>query len=249
MMKYILAVIRLAIFPVISFGLYGAWLAGSFFIPNKLYWRQLIFRLWSRAFARLMGMKIEVVGTPPKPPFFLVANHLSYTDIPLLRAVAEGVFVAKGEIEGWPLAGKIVGDMGNVFVNRQNRRDIPRAGRKILERLNDGEGVIVFPEGTSTKGEEILKFNSSFLEFAAEIDLPVHYAAITYRTPDNNPPANTISWWEPSDTLVGHLWRVFQIPEFTAVVTFGDEPVQDANRKELARRLWEKVNERFIPVL
>lgn len=194
-------------------------------------------------------MKIEIIGAPPKPPFFLVSNHLGYTDIPLLRAVTEGVFVAKGEIEGWLLGGRIVGDMGNIFVNRQNRRSIPRAGKKILERLDEGEGVIVFPEGTSTKGEEILKFNSSFLEFAAQTDLPVHYVSITYQTPNNNPPANTICWWLPEETLIGHMWKLFQIREFTAVVTFGEETVQSPNRKELSRKLWEKVNEKFIPVL
>lgn len=247
-MKYVRAIIRLIAFPVATFGFYGIWLAGSFFIPNKLYWRQLIFRGWARTFARILGMKIEVIGQPPKPPFFLVANHLSYVDIPLLRAVAEGVFVAKGEIEGWFLGKRIVGDMGNVFVNRQNKRDIPRAGSLILERLNEGEGVMVFPEGTSSKGETVLKFNSSFLEFAAQTDLPVHYAAITYRMPAGTPPDFSVSWWHPDDTLIGHMWRLFQIPEFEAIVTFGEAPVQNPNRKELARELWEKVQERFIPV-
>lgn len=247
-MNYLLATVRLIAFLAATFGAYGAWLLGSFFIPNGLYWRQLIFRLWSRAFVRIMGMKIEVRGTPPKPPFFLVSNHLSYTDIPLLRAVAEGVFVAKGEIQGWFLGDRIVGDMGNVFVNRQKRRDIPRAGKQVLERLSGGEGVIVFPEGTSTKGEKVLKFNSSFLEFAAQTDLPVHYAVITYRMPADTPPENSVCWWAPEDTLIGHMWRLFQIPEFEAIVTFGEEPVQSSDRKELARRLWEKVSERFVPV-
>lgn len=248
-MKNLRAAARFAAFIVSTFGFYAIWFVGAFFVPNQPFWRQLIFRAWARAFVKISGMKIEIEGCAPTPPFFLVSNHLSYVDIPALRAVAEGVFVAKGEIGNWFMAGKMVGDLGMIFINRQNRRDIPRAGREIIKKLSEGEGVIVFPEGTSSKGEEVLPFNSSFLEFAARTDLPVHYAAISYQTPDTEPSASeTVSWWDDK-SLVEHMWRVFQVREFTATVRFGDEPVQNTNRKELARKLREKVSEIFIPVI
>ncbi|HEY0430028.1 MAG TPA: lysophospholipid acyltransferase family protein [Pyrinomonadaceae bacterium] len=248
-MKNIRAAARFAAFSVSTLGFYLIWFAGAFFVPNKAFWRQIIFRSWARAFVKISGMRIEVAGRAPQPPFFLVSNHLSYVDIPALRAVAEGVFVAKGEIENWPFAGKMVGDLGMIFINRKNRRDIPRAGREIIKKLSEGEGVIIFPEGTSTKGEEVLPFNSSFLKFAAETDLPVSYAAISYRTPENElKPSETICWWDDR-SLAEHMWRVFQVHEFTAIINFGDEPVQDPNRKELARKLREKVCEKFIPVI
>jgi 1-acyl-sn-glycerol-3-phosphate acyltransferase len=248
-MRLFLAAVRFFAFFVVTLGCYAIWFAGAFFVTGKSSWQRVIFRLWSRAFVKMSRIKIEVVGQPPQPPFFLVSNHLSYVDIPVLRAVAEGVFITKKDIEGWFGFGKIVRDLGMIFINRENRRDIPRAGAEVLKKLNAGEGVIVFPEGTSSKGETILKFNSSFLEFPARNDFPVHYVSITYRTPDNNPPANSVCWWKPEDPFIGHLWKLFQIPEFEATLTFGDEPLQSKNRKELARKLWEKVNERFVPVL
>lgn len=248
-MQFLRAIFKFVLFVVSTLGLYVAWLIGSFFIPNKLFWRQTAFRTWARAFVRISNMKIELIGTPPSPPFFLVCNHLSYTDIPALRSVAEGVFVAKGEIESWFLAGKIVGDMGTVFINRQNRRDIPRAGSEIIKRLENGEGVIVFPEGTSTKGETVLPFKSSFLEFAAKTNLPVFYASITYKTPEGAPKASeTACWWE-NISFPAHLFRLFQVREFTAVISFGDAPIQSGNRKELARLLREEVIEIFVSVL
>ena len=248
-MKYIRAAVRFTAFFVLTFGLYAVWFVGAFFIPNKTFWRQFIFRLWSRLFARILGMKIEVIGTTPRPPFFLVSNHLSYTDIPAFRSVVEGVFVAKAEMGGWFAAGKIIRDIGTIFINRQNRRDIPRAGAKIIERLDNGEGVIIFPEGTSTKGEEVLPFNSSFLEFAAKKNLPVSYASISYKTPaDELEASEAVCWWRDI-SLMEHLWQLFQVKEFTATINFGEHPIYNRNRKELAHFLREKVKEKFIPVI
>ena len=208
-MKYFRAAFRISAFVIYTLGIYSLWWLTVAFIPNKQLWRQFIFGSWAKFFVKIARMKVKVIGTAPRSPFFLVSNHISYTDIPVFRSIVETVFVAKGEIETWFMAGKIVRDMGAIFINRQNRRDIPRAGAEILKRIEMGEGVMVFPEGTSTKGEEVLKFNSSFLEFAAQAHLPVHYAAITYRTPDDEIPASVaVSWWDDT-SFMAHLWRFF----------------------------------------
>lgn len=248
-MKYLRATIRLTAFMTLSVVIYFTWWVTSFFIPNKQYWRQLAFDIWSRRFAGLAGMQIEVIGDPPHPPFFLVANHLSYVDIPLLRAVVRGVFVAKHDLVSWFFAGKVIGDMGTVFIDRGNRRDIPRAGAEIIQKLSDGEGVIVFPEGTSSKGEEVLPFNSSFFEFAARSDVPVSYASISYRTPEGWPPASeAVCWWDDTPFLT-HMFRLFMVPYFTAIINFGSETVLNTDRKELSQVLHDKIESSFVPVL
>jgi len=248
-MRSIRSGIRFISFLFITFGSYSLWFLFSFFIPNKLYWRQLCFRAWARGFARIAGMTVETIGPVPRPPFFLVANHLSYMDIPAIRAVVEGVFVAKADLRSWPIAGKVISDMGMVFINRENRRDIPRAGSEIIDKLSGGEGVIVFPEGTTTKGDSVLPFNSSFLQFAAQTDLPVSYASISYRTPEGEIPASeAVCWWDDTP-FVKHMMRLFEIPRFTAIITFGPEPIISDDRKKLAAEHHDRVNEMFIPVL
>lgn len=248
-MKHLRASVRFILFVGLTLVLYSVWFVLSFVIPNKIYWRQLAFELWTKSFIRIAGMKVEVIGIPPQPPFFLVCNHLSYVDIAPLRATAKGVFVAKREVKDWFIAGRIVADMGVIFIDRKNRRDIPRAGEKIIERLNDGEGVIVFPEGTSTKGENVLPFNSSFLEFAARTDLPVSYASISYRSePGDPPPSAFVCWWDDI-TFIEHLYRLFTVKRFTAIVSFGENSVVNPDRKALAAELRRKVSESFIPVI
>jgi 1-acyl-sn-glycerol-3-phosphate acyltransferase len=129
----------------------------------------------------------------------------------------------------------------------KTRRDIPRAGEEIIKRLDAGEGVIVFPEGTSTKGESVLAFNSSFLEFAARTNVPVSYAAISYRTPPGEMPASLAAcWWE--DISFAHLWRLFHVSEYSAIINFGEEPVMNHDRKVLANELRLRVSERFVRV-
>ncbi len=248
-MDFIRAAIRFPVFVIATLVTYWTWRLTSWIVPNKQLWRQITFHNWSRIFAFLAQMKIEVIGTPPTPPFFLVCNHLSYVDIPALRLAANGVFVAKSDIKDWFVAGPIIRNMGNVFIDRKNRRDIPRAGEEIIKKLNGQEGVIVFPEGTSTKGEDVLPFNSSFLEFAAKTNLPVSYASIRYATPSGGPtPSERVCWWDDTSFL-NHLWRLFSLKRFTAIITFGEEPVSDPNRKELAAHLRDKVKEKFIPML
>jgi 1-acyl-sn-glycerol-3-phosphate acyltransferase len=228
--------------------LYAIWYVGRLAVSDRVRWRQWFLENWTRSFELATRMRIEVSGTPPEPPFFLVTNHLSYTDIGALRRVVKGIFVAKAEVKGWPLAGAIVRDAGTIFIDRSNRRDIPRAGEEIMERLNDGEGVVVFPEGTSTGGSEVLPFNSSFFEFAARADLAVSYAAIGYATPEGDLPASKAVCWGEDIGFFAHLWRLLKVLEYTTFIRFGDAPVKDNDRKRLAAELHRRVVALFVPV-
>lgn len=200
-------------------------------------WRDRVARHWARGIGRRLGLAWRVVGRPPEPPFLLVANHLGYADIFLLLALTGGSFVAKSEIGSWPLVGHLCRMSGVLLIDRGSRRDLLRVGSAIEERLAAGGGVILFPEGTTGRGDGLLPFKASLLEVAAGSGTPVWYAAVSYRTPPEAPPAaETVVWWGDAPFLP-HFLRLTRVPRVEATVAFGAEPIVDSDRKRLAARL------------
>jgi 1-acyl-sn-glycerol-3-phosphate acyltransferase len=204
-------------------------------------------KIWARNVAKVLNLKITVKGEPPDAPFFLVSNHLSYVDIVSLMAILDCVFVSKNDVANWFAIGRLARMVGTIFIDRENNRSILAALKEIDSALKNKMSVVVFPEGTSTKGETILPFKTSLLEIAASENLNVHYASLSYKVPDDCTPASlSICWW--GDTTFGnHAWRLCQLRESEIIVTFSAKTISDENRKRLAKKLWSAVNEQFIP--
>lgn len=242
------AAFKFVYFLLMTISVYASRHVGYFSSESeKLRWRAYVLEVWAKQFVWLANCRVEVVGKPPLSPFLLVSNHLSYFDIAVLRSVAKGVFVAKADVEQWAVAGTICKNMGTIFINRENRRDIPRAGNEIVAAVERGEGVFIFAEGTSSDGKQVLPFKSSFLEFAAARGLPVHYAAISYETPLNSPPASeSVAWWRPETEFAPHLFNLFKLPRFNARVSFGANPIHNADRKKLTAELHQAVSRNLI---
>lgn len=207
-----------------------------------------VYRCWGLGLCWLLGARLSISGAPPPSPCLLVSNHLSYIDILILSGLTGCVFVAKAEIDRWPVMGLLSRSVGTLFIDRTNRRDTLRVGELIKSRLAEGRSVAVFAEGTTTCGETVIPFKASLLAPATQLSMPVHCATLTYRTPPGAEPArDSICWWGNA-TLAGHMPKLFRLPGFCATVTFAEEPIQDSNRKLLAQRLREAILKRFTPV-
>lgn len=210
--------------------------------------RGLLFRLWGRAAARCLGMKLEARGVAPRPPFLLVVNHLGYADVVALAASCECVFVAKKEVAAWPVVGRLCQSVGTIFIDRRSRRDIPRALSLVESALDEGAGVVLFAEGTSTRGRRVLPFKPPLLEAAARRGLPVHYASLSYSTPPGEPRAgSSVCWWGDM-TFPKHFFGLLKLKEFGAGLVFGGGAIIEGDRKALAGMLWAEVVARFVPV-
>ena len=233
--------------------MYVLWVSVNIFIfpfeRTALRWRYFIFRKLAGATAAIIGMKTTVYGTPPRPPFFLVSNHLSYVDIIVLAARLDCVFIAKSDVSAWPVIGHLCRSARTIFIDRNNRKDIPRVIGLIEKTMSSEQGIVLFAEGTSSEGARVLPFNSSLMEPAARSGYRVSYATISYSAPPGSAPARlSVCWWGDM-TFIKHMLELFRLPKFHANVVFGEETFQENDRKTLARKLWHAVQNKFTPVV
>ena len=243
---------RLVALCLLTAALYAVWVSGKALLSvskrARARWRGLLFRLWGRTAAAFIGMRLDARGVAPRPPFLLVVNHLSYADVVALAASCECVFVAKKEVAAWPIVGRLCRSMKTIFIDRRSRRDIPRALSLMEAALDEGAGVVLFAEGTSTRGRRVLPFKSPLLEAAARRGLPVHYASLSYRTPPGEAPADSSVCWWGDMTFPKHFFGLLKLKKFSAGLAFGEEAIVEGDRKALAGKLWAAVCAWFVPV-
>ncbi len=162
--------------------LWGLLLSVTAFARGDAARRHAIIRSWSRELLRRASVEVRVVGFPSdaERPVTLVANHVSWTDIFALNTQHACHFIAKSELKSWPLAGRLLTNVGTIFINRNDRKDTHRLKRVVHDLLAAGETVAVFPEGTTSIGRDVLKFHASLLEPIVAAEGEVWVVAIAY---------------------------------------------------------------------
>lgn len=185
---------------------------------------------------RAFGIRPTANGRVPTRGL-VVSNHLSYLDIVILSAVMPCFFVSKAEIARWPYFGKAARTGGTIFLDRKSRASTVEVARQIADRIKLPVPVLLFPEGTSSDGLQVLSFHSSLYEPAAAAGAPVTAAAVRYVLDQGH--ERDLCWFD--DTLfLPHLWKVLGTRGFSAQVTFG-EPHIYPNRRAAAAATHDEV--------
>jgi 1-acyl-sn-glycerol-3-phosphate acyltransferase len=209
---------------------------------------------------RLLGIRVHLSGAPVAPgPMLFVSNHISWLDIPVLSSVAPLSFVAKQEVSTWPFISWLAKLQRTIFIDRTRRASVAETRNQILERLKGGERVVLFAEGTSSDGNQVLPFKSPL--FAAVEPgggngggYSLQTCAIVYThihgLPMNRQQRPAIAWYGDMDML-GHAWGVLKGGPLDVHVRLG-EPVSIASvgdRKKLASHAYDRVRYDFSQLL
>lgn len=152
--------------------------------------RRRLVQWWSGKLLRILNVSTRVEGRAPRTrdaAAMMVANHVSWVDVFLVSSVRPTRFIAKSEIRDWPVAGWIAERAGTIFIRRARRHDTARINQQVHEALAKGDCVGLFPEGTTTEGDRLLKFHTSLFEPALANAARLHPLAIRYEHPDGTP--------------------------------------------------------------
>jgi 1-acyl-sn-glycerol-3-phosphate acyltransferase len=174
-----------------------------------------------------LGIHYRVQGQPATRGL-VVANHLSYIDILVLSAAMPCFFVAKVEIGGWPFFGKAARTGGTIFLDRSSLASAMSVADQMSERLKLPIPVLLFPEGTSTDGSEVLPFHPRLIDPATSAGVPVTAAAVRY-TIEGGVEERELCWFGDTEFLP-HLLKALGTPGFSAKLTFGEPQVYPDRR-------------------
>jgi 1-acyl-sn-glycerol-3-phosphate acyltransferase len=188
----------------------------------------------------LAAINVQVSTTGALPPHgLIVSNHLSYLDILVLSTAVPCVFVSKAEVEQWPIFGRYARWAGSVFVRRHDRADAARANISIVESLTSGVPVVLFPEGTTTDGQRVLRFHSTMLQPAIDAAAQVTPCCIRYEL-DDGAAEREVCWWDAMPALA-HFWNLLGKNVIRARIIFGNPVVASGDRKDLSHTLHDQV--------
>jgi 1-acyl-sn-glycerol-3-phosphate acyltransferase len=224
------------------------------FLWLELPWRSRLPRLWHKAALWAIGVKVHVHGWPePRRPLMIAANHSSWLDILVVASVVDATFVAKAEVRDWPIFGLLARLQRSIFIKREERRQTREQADEMATRLNAGEAVVLFPEGTTTDGNRLRDIKSSLFAAATSAaqhapDGIVHVqpVSVTYTRIHGMAMGHyhrPVATWPGDVTLLPHLLGVLRTGAIDVEVRFGDtvEVTRETSRKHVSAFVQEQL--------
>ena len=202
-----------------------------------------VVRWWSGTLMRIFGFTLKRYGTPLPGAALFVANHVSWIDIELMHSQRMMGFVAKAEISRWPLVGWLASRGGTIYHHRGSNDSLHGVMHQMVQRLEQGLAVGVFPEGRTTRGDAVGVFHARIFQPAVLANVPAQPVALKYGARGN---AQTIVAFGETENFFQNFVRLLGEPGRVAEVHFL-EPV--AASEDGRRRMAETCRERIVAAM
>lgn len=211
--------------------------------------RLALIQWWCRRLLRCFNIRLTTSGTQPGKETrgtLFVANHISWVDIHAINSVLPVRFVAKLEVKNWPVFGYLIRKSGTIFINRTRQRDAARVVQLASNALKLNDNLCVFPEGTTTEGEQVLPFKSSLIQAAIDARAMVIPVAIYYATPEGG--LNRAAAYAGETTMAESMQAFINMPEPTVHLHFCQAILAaDMSRQALAAQAHAEITHVLHP--
>lgn len=181
----------------------GVWLA-MLHMPKEppprteAQWRAV--RWWHRRTLELLGVELHVHGRTIDGPVLFVANHVSWMDISAMLTVVDAGFIGKHELRRWPVLGLLIRRGGTIFIDRGSAGAAGGAVAEMVRRLDRGDRAAVFPEGTTSSGDEVRRFHPRLFDAALRSGAPVQPVALRYN--------RSSAAFTDGESFLRNMWRL-----------------------------------------
>lgn len=214
-------------------------------------------RIFAKSLSYISGVRIIVKGRtnlPQTPGILIISNHLTYLDGVVIGSILPVIYLSKKAVKNWPLIGWMTTISGTIFIDRKKKEDSPKYIEEIAKKLNSSVNVLLFPEGTSTNGENIRDFQSvlfgaPLIYKSSILPITIQYIKIN-GVPLSNLNRDQICWYGQT-SFYKHLWQLLQKRKIEVIVNI--LPAIDTNRfensslgrKELSKYAFDVINREY----
>lgn len=205
------------------------------------------FAVWAFRF------KVNVINPPSKDQnFLLVSNHMGFIDIMAVLSSMPMLFVTSQEMRETPFLGLVTEMAGCMYVERRSRSQIVNELKKIADVLKSGLRVTLYPEATSTNGEQVLPFKRTLMMAAAHAGVPIQPLVVNFKNIDgedfNLKTRDRVCWYGDMGFLTA-LWSSFTLRTLTVDVEFLEQihSTLDDDRGLIADRAHDLIAAKFKP--
>lgn len=196
---------------------------------------------WPRRFlaaaAWIVGARVRLAGPAIAKHSLLISNHVSWLDILVLGGSTDCAFVSKKEL-GHPLVHWLSDQNDSVYVDRSDRKKSKDQAAAIAGALERAKPVLVFPEGTTGPGTQLLEFRSTLLEAPNLVNRTIMVRPVAV---DYGSAASEIAWWQEGgkDNVLRLLGRRGTLQVTVRLLS----PVAETDRKKLAVEARQRIGD------